>query len=160
MKEPNVHDELKNIAPELSQMRSAEGYSVPPVYFKELQDKVLGRIQNEPQKEPVGYWLRDLVQHYFKPRYALAMATVLIIIVAAVVFKGGDEASLLASISSEDAYEYVYGHITEYETMDLYTLADIEDADFLLDGFSDEELNDAIDALLDDIDTESLEELF
>ena len=160
MEEPNVHDELKNIAPELSKMKSTEGYSVPPVYFKELQDKVMGQIHNEQQKEPVRNWLRELVQQYFRPRYALAMATVAIIVVAAVVFRGGDDIALLASISSEDAYEYVYGNISEYETMDLYALVDAEDTDYFPGDFSDEELNYAIDALLEDIDTESLEELY
>jgi len=161
MKEPNIHDELKNIAPGLSQLKPTEGYSVPPVYFKELQDKVLGQIQREQQQAPAPGWLSDLLQQYFRPRYAFAMATVAIIIVAAIIFRGGDDATLLGSISSEDAFEYVYNHITEYETLDLYTLVDVEDTDYLLDGdFSDEELNSAIDVLLEEFDTESLEELF
>ncbi len=161
MKEPNVHDELKDIAPGLSKMKSSEGYSVPPVYFKELQDKVMGQIHAEQHTEPAGSWLIDIVRQYFQPRYAFAMATVTIIIVAALVFRnGGNDTSILASITSEDAYEYVYGHISEYETMDLYTLADTENAEYVLDVFSDDELNFAIDALLEDIDSESLEELF
>jgi hypothetical protein len=161
MKEPNVHDELKNIAPELSKIKSSEGYSVPPVYFKELQDKVLNQIHEEQHTEPVSSWLRDLVQQYFKPRYALAVATVAAVVVAAVVFnKDSDDSSLLASISAEDAYAYVFTNIAEYETLDLVTLADAEYADYFLDEFSDDELNYAIDALLEDIDAESLEELF
>ncbi|RLD22187.1 MAG: hypothetical protein DRI69_02005 [Bacteroidetes bacterium] len=161
MKEPNVHDELKDIAPGLSQMKSSEGYSVPPVYFKELQDKVMGQIHAEQQKAPAGSWLIDLLAQYFKPRYAFAMATVTIVVVAALVFRnGGNDNAILASITAEDAYEYVYGHISEYETLDLYTLADNENADYILDVFSDDELDFAIDALIDDIGTESLEELF
>ena len=160
MKEPNIHDELRNIAPELSKMKSSEGYSVPPVYFKELQDKVMGKIQNE-QKAPAGSWFSEFVEHFFTPRYALALATVALIIVAGVVLKnGGNETSMFASISVDDAYEYVYNNIDEYETVDLYTLTDTEYADNVLDDFSNEELNYAIDALLEDIDSESLEELF
>ena len=161
MKEPNAHDELKDIAPGLSQMKTSEGYSVPPVYFKELQDKIMGQINSEQSREPAGSWLSEMLRQYFTPRYAFAMATVTIVVVAALVFRnGGDNASILASITSEDAYEYVYGHISEYETMDLYSLADTENADYVLNIFSDDELDFAIDALLDDIDTESLEELY
>lgn len=161
MKEPNVHEELKDIAPGLSQMKSSEGYSVPPVYFKELQAKVMGQIHAEQHEEPAGNWLTDMLRQYFTPRYAFAMATVTMVIVAALVFRnGGNDTSVLASITSEDAYEYVYGNISEYETMDLYSLAERENADYVLDVFSDGELDIAIDALLDDIDTESLEELY
>lgn len=161
MKEPNVHDELKDIAPGLSRMKSSEGYSVPPVYFKELQDKVMGQIHAEQQKEPVGSWLIDIVRQYFQPRYAFALATVTVLVVVALVFRnGGNDTSILASITTEDAYEYVYGHISEYETMDLYTLADAENADYVLDIFSDDEIDFVIDALLENIDAESLEELF
>jgi hypothetical protein len=161
MKEPNIHDELKDIAPGLSKMKSGEGYSVPPVYFKELQDKVMGQIRNEEQKDPVGNWLRDLVQQYFTPRYALALGIVAIAIVATVVFTNREnDSALLASITSEDAFEYVYSNIDEYETMDLYTLADAEYTGNILDELSDEDLDFAIDALIDDLDAESFEQLY
>ena len=160
MKEQNIRDELKGIAPNLSQMKGTEGYSVPPVYFRELQNKVLDQLQNEKQEQRAGNWLSELIRNYLNPRYALALATLVIVVVTAVVLSEDNDTALLASISSEEAYAYVYGHIGDYETMDLYTLAYVEDADFFIDEFSDEEINYAIDVLLEDIDAESLEELY
>ncbi len=161
MKEPNIHDELKDIAPGLSKIKPGEGYSVPPVYFKELQDKVMGQIHSEERQAPVGNWLRDLLQQYFTPRYALALGIVAMAIVATVVFTNQEnDGALLASITAEDAFEYVYSNIDEYETSDLYALGGAEYTGNILDEMSDEDLDSAIDALIDDLGAESFEQLY
>jgi hypothetical protein len=161
MKEPNIHDELKDLAPGLAKMQQGEGYSVPPTYFRDMQNKVMSQVLQEEQKAPAGSWLRNLVEQYFSPRYALAIATVAIVIVAAVVYNGqGSDNELLASITEEDAFEYVFANIDEYEIMDIYALSDEGYAGITLDDLSDEDLDFAIDALIDDIGSESLDQLY
>lgn len=160
MNEQQANDELKDIAPTLSKMKSGEGFSVPPAYFKELRGKVLNQIHNEQKQKASGSWLHELIGQYFKPRFALVLATFTIVIVAGIVLmRDSEETILLASITSEDAYEYVYDNIRDYESIDLFTIADINYDGTLFDNISDEELNNALDALINDIGDTSIEEL-
>ena len=153
---PNQLDRLKR--------ESESGYSgfkVPPGYFEGLTDRVMSRIDQETQVRPRQAVFRQIRSAVFSPRYAAAVAAVVIAIAALVLMpdaQNGQE--LLAGISDDDAYEYVMNNIYSYNTEDLLSVAeDIELAESYI-MFEDDDVDAAIEELLNDIDPNELEELF
>lgn len=161
MKDSDIHNELKNIAPSLGDDKMTEGYSVPPAYFRNLQANVMNRIHEEEKNVAPSGWFGDMVHRWLNPRYAVAMASIALLIVAALIFDNGQESTIqIADISSQDAYEYVYANITDYNTVDLLSLSDEEYIQDIFSDIEEEEIDDILDELIEEIDIESLEELF
>jgi len=54
MENKNIHEELQDISPLLTQMKGEkECYKVPHLYFENLQDKVLTKVAEQPQNTSV-----------------------------------------------------------------------------------------------------------
>lgn len=152
-------DELRDIAPDLSAMKNQDGFSVPHNYFKELPDRVLARIHEEEQKpSPVDAWWARLWQ----PRYALAFATVLILVVAGIwITKSDTPTDPLASITGDEALQYVMANLHEFSTEDVLSVStgsEWEAEEFI--RVSDENLDQLIDELLEEGEDLNLDDLF
>ena len=118
----SIPDELKEIAPGLNDLPLEDGFRVPHNYFKELPDRVWNRLQVE-QTAPVSLWerLQDLIwpqKGRFYP--ALAFASVLLLIVAGVLYtKPQVTQDPLASVTQDEALEYVLDNLQDFSSEDL-----------------------------------------
>ncbi len=185
MKE-ELKDELNDL-PFLKKMKeqSASGLQVPKHYFKHLPDEVL-RKAKEPVPQPVRQpsWLErveQIVASWLQPRYALAYASVLALVVAGIWFlnKGVSEANQpmaavsLQEISDEELFAYVSDNISDFDHDLVMETAGPELPEIKPQVKTKpslpkmaapkpevEEMEKYIDEVIDEIDVEDLEELF
>lgn len=153
---PHIQDELKDIAPLLSEIdKSQEGFNVPHLYFETFQDKVMNRLAEQPEPESrFSRFFKTLLQ----PRYAMALGSVLILLLATTMFLRPVEeqnTDILASISTEELSSYLNENIDDFD-LDLLmednatsTLDFSDGMDFDLNELEEYIDNDFIDQLED-----------
>ncbi len=164
-----IRDEIQGLSPFLWEQKGRqEGYEVPKDYFKSLPDEVFGKLKEQVSPQPAAReenwleWMTHVLQHLFQPRYALAFATVAVLVVAGVYFtKPNDQpttaVALLSELPDEALNEYVSENIDEFDEETLTELmADNIDPLSRLEIESSDEL---IDELIDDLSEEDLEDL-
>ena len=190
MKDNELKDELNDL-PFLRKMKEQPapqgangGFQVPKNYFKHLPDEVL-RKAKEPVSAPVTQpnWMERVAQSVaslFQPRYALAFASVLALVVAGWFFFGGNNgdeplpiaAVQLSDISDEELFAYVSDNIGEFDR-DLVLEATGPDLPTIKPNSNPkpslpktaapkpevEEMEEYIDEVIDEIEVEDLEEL-
>jgi len=151
----DAHDELREIAPGLNQMRRDDGFTVPPNYFRELPDRVFVRIEAEQrQSQKAKSWLWDFLSGKGRVglRPVLAFATVLILIAAGIWF-GRPHASqdVLASVTQTEALDYVLDNLDDYSSDDILMAGALSGWDATeLAPMSDDNLDNIMDDILDD----------
>ena len=137
--------------------RGEDGFSVPEGYFAGLQDKVLARVETGTQQRPaLTVRIRQLVT---QPAFAYAALITGLLIAFVTIIDRPVETDVFAAISGEDAYAYVYQNIEEYSATELASIA----GEISVDDFSDltaDEINIALDDLLNELSPEDLDELF
>lgn len=148
MKNTEVKDELRDIAPGLNEVKPGDGLTTPHNYFKELPDRVFARIAAEETPTERFSWLKNIL----KPKYRFAYATVLILIVAGVWYsQSTSSADVVVEISKEDALQYVMNNLHEYSDEDLISAGVLGNWDATqVDPVSSDEL----DALMNELDIE------
>jgi hypothetical protein len=155
----DVHRELDEIAPQLSNMKHEDGFNVPHNYFKTLPDQVIQRIAGHQETTPVWQvWWGRLVQ----PRFALVLAGVAVLIVATFWLAGPKpQTDLFASITEEEALQYVIANLHEYSTEEVMMVSADQtwDADELI-RMSDENMDELIDEIIESGDEIYIEDLF
>lgn len=158
MKNTEREDELRKIAPELSEMKLEDGFTTPHNYFKELPDRVFAKIATEevPAAQSLS-WLRNLL----KPKYRFAYATVLILIAAGVWYSQSISSVVVAiEISKEDALQYVMNNLHEYSSEDLISAGVLGNWDATqVSPVSGDELDELLDELDVDENVELIDEL-
>lgn len=169
-----LRKELQSMSPFLEVMKTEkEGFKVPDNYFSSLADDVLWKIRTEPLalevKEPLRKsWIEkieSLLSTVMPPRYALALASIVLLLVAGIffirpAFTPQDE---LASLSKDEIHQYLINHAHE---LDPETLVDLteqqkgtnQEIDPLL--LPSEEVEQYLDDLSNRVDPETLEEIF
>jgi hypothetical protein len=158
------------------------GFQVPKNYFKHLPDEVLRRAkQSEPVPMPQPNWLErveQLVAGLFQPRYALAFASVMALVVAGIYFMGKNgldtaqpiAAVQLADISDDELFAYVSDNIGDFDHDLVLETAGPELPEVKTQAKPSlhktkaprpevEEMEEYIDEVIDEIDVEDLEEL-
>ena len=158
-----VREELENLSPFLSKMKEKkEGFEVPKNYFKGLPNQIFEKLGNEPsplampEKSGQGFWSNPF-QFLFRPKYALAFATVSLLIMASIFWTNNPTETLpLAELTSEEIQTYISDNIDEFdEELFMESNLRFEDLEAFENADSDELLND----IIDDLDIEDLEEL-
>ncbi len=181
-------DELRNElndSPFLKKMKEqpSRDFQVPKHYFKHLPDEVMRQVgQPAPAPVPSGpSWLEQLerfVMGLFQPRFALALASVLVLVVAGVLFfrESGAEALQsvatvrLADIPDEELLAYLDDNIRDFDgdlvqEASVHTLPEVPEKPKATAPKTSapkpelEEMEDYIDEVIDEIDVEDLEEL-
>lgn len=170
-----IKKELEELSPLLSELKAKADnpFQVPTNYFQSLQDEVLRKVAQErveTKKEvPVSGWLDQLIeqlQWLLQPRYAMAMVTVAILIVAGIFFfQPSDDAfsdMAMSELTEEDIADYIASNIEDFE-VDLLVEAMGEEVDPTLlptPALEEEDLEEYLDDIIDEIDLEELEEFF
>ena len=169
-----LRDELNELSPFLAKHEHKDlGFRVPKDYFKSLPDEVMKLIREEaaPAKRS---WLDDLtvlLQGLFQPRYALVLASVAVLVVAAVyVFKQQQPLGIvrpiahieLKDISDEALFTYVSNNINDFDKDLIIETQGFEQQEKPLQKITPkpdlQELEQYIDDNLDDIDLNDLQE--
>jgi hypothetical protein len=165
-----IRKELEELSPFLSKMKKEkEGFEVPTNYFKQLPDLIMDRIQEEEAPSystaPTTNWLDQIIERIqllLQPQYAMALASVAILIVASIFFFGQNDdlanATTLAEVSDDEISSYVMNNVEEFE-MDL--LMEVMDEEVLEEELENESSGDDnyLDDIIDDLSDEELEEL-
>lgn len=158
-----IREELENLAPFLSKLKEKkEGFEVPKDYFKTLPNQVFEKLGNEPsplytpQKSSSGFWSNPF-QLFFKPKYALALATISLLLIASIFwFKNAPEPEQFADLTIEEIQNYVVNNIDEFEE-DLFLEGNLSFEN--LESKEGIKTDEMLDDLIKDLDIEDLEEL-
>lgn len=168
-----IRDELKDLSPFLwEQKAKPEGYDVPKDFFKSLPDEVLSKLNERPQvaAEKKEDWLEQIIQsiqYLFQPRYAMAYASVALLLVAGFYFINNVEnpgnqpmaaAELLTDMPDDVLDNYISEYIDEFdETILAEQVAD--NIERPLNNLEIENNDELLDELMDEMEVEDLEDL-
>lgn len=186
MNDKNLRDELDNL-PFLRKMKEQPengGLQVPKHYFKHLPDEVLHKAKEQAPVPQVQIGLLERLGQYvaglLQPRYALAFASVLALVVASVYFFGGSDDEMLpptaavslTEISDEELFAYVSENVGDFDhnLMIEATGSDLPEVKSSLKSKPIlpktsvpkpklEEMEEYLDEVIDEIEVEDLEEL-
>ena len=171
-----IKKELEELSPFLAQFQTRNsGFRTPENYFDGLPGAIMRKIKAEEQTafeapKPTPGWLELLlaqIQQFFLPRYALALATVAIVIVALVwTLNSGpgqsDQNLAWNDIPTEEIDGYIADNLQDFEVDLLMEFApDLERQSVLQGSKIQEEAIDAyLDEIIEDLDIEDLENIF
>lgn len=167
-----LRDELRALSPLLEKLKEhKEGFQAPEAYFQGLEDDIMHRIQWEPRKPARTPWWQPLAEQWhalLQPRYAMALASVLVLIAAGWYFlvrtaPGAAPCQDIACLTAEEVRSYIETNIHNFDTR---TILDAGGEEALYDDLglpssvfdegelTEEELLDALESLdLDDLET-------
>lgn len=172
-----LREELERLSPFLAKMKcEKEGFIVPKDYFKALPNEVLNKVQQAVPMPEQASWRDKTVlffQNIWQPRYVLAIASALAILVVAVCFikktPSKQEALPVATVQAadipyEDLHEYLTDNIEDIDE-ELIVEANLGSKatsakTSIVPQPTTEELEEYLDDVIDEIDPEDLEDLF
>lgn len=170
----DIRDELNEISPFLANRKeSGEGFQVPKNYFSSLPDEVMQKVQTEasPIEEARPTWLdglADFLQSIFQPRYALAYASVAVLMVAGVYLWKNESHTIgssplaeveIADLSDETIENYLSENIETIST-DMFEAYFADGEIQRMPSLELDEMEEYLHEDIDDIRLEELEELF
>lgn len=156
------HDE--DIPEFLRELKHDKPFATPPNYFRNMQDEVMTRIGNENAASVnVSLW-EQLVQSiqgaWLRP--AMAFGAVAVLIVASFILSGdrqGGELALSEEFSQEQLEQYLLANLDEFDEAYLYQ-EEITAIDWIEETEISEESEEIWEGLLDDLDEQTLQEIF
>jgi hypothetical protein len=172
-----LRKELEELSPFLAKRKGeSDGFTVPKYYFHNLPDEILRQVQPTARLEPVrssgSTWLQNAVQRFWQPRYALAFASLVAIVIATVWLLKPDDLPNAAitslDVRIEDLPDEAIHHYLSANPDDIENELIIESQYAELEGKplesvapkpQTEELEEYLDEVIDEIEVEDLEEL-
>jgi len=157
--EQEILDELRQIAPNLSKIKKQDPFRVPVNYFEQLPHKIQEKaIQAESSP---SIW-QILVQYLVTPKYSLAAASVLVLLVGGLLYFSTSQKMdefQFDKIAFEDIDNFIFENIDEFDTqlVEEGFLASATMEDLLMYG-TDQDLDAIDDFLINDIEAIILEE--
>lgn len=143
-KDKNIHKELEELSPFLAGLKGKkEEIEVPKNYFHYLENSVMQQVQLEENPvlqatkvETVSFWNR-----LFSSKRIIGLATVILLIIVGTYFNqttmDTSEASLqFADLTDAEILDYLTDNV---ETLDIYSLSDLDADDSILEMIDFEE---------------------
>ncbi len=170
----DVREELEDLSPFLSGLKKQQNFQVPDQYFEQLPDDLMARIKRETAEESKPSasisWFDQLVaalSALMQPRYALRLASVVVLILAGLfIFRSmpdneGLEGSGLAALSEDEVHEYISQNIDDYEAEWIpdFDTAESENGLSVEEAAENAELDVYFDEIIDVLDDNDLEDL-
>jgi hypothetical protein len=168
-----IKEELKNLSPMLSQLKEQDDpFKVPQGYFKQFQEAMLEQLK-EPErntdKAPTPWSLQNLLDQLtwlFQPRMALALSSVLILLIAGwFLFNKNTSVQSqelnFAALSVEEIQQYIDSNLDDFDEETVKQIAQDDQNIQMIprNGIETEELNRYLDGMMEELDPEDLEEL-
>ncbi|MEM8907466.1 MAG: hypothetical protein AAGD05_06435 [Bacteroidota bacterium] len=176
-KKQEIKDELESISPFLANLERKAPFQVPTDYFKSMEEEVWEQVrpQTAPEKQaaPKQSWLEQIemaLLSLWQPRLALGLASFLLVLTVGwyvqseTASSASDGPVLAAAPLLEEASDYLADHLDDFDTELLVQGLELDEQDLGLLS-SDEVLSDEatldqfFDELLDELDTDDLEQL-
>lgn len=171
----NVRKELEKHAPFLAKLKKEqnEGFEVHPTYFKELQSDLIEHAR-QLESQP-GWWekpmerLNDIFNFLVRPRMVISLVLSGFALLALFHFgfeainPGGKQDPFAElDLTEAEILSYVNHHIDEFDTdLILHSLGqEVNIRNISVSDFSEEDLEEVYDLLLDDLELHEIEELF
>lgn len=169
-----VNQELEQLSPLLARIKPELPDAEPPArYFVDMQESVLRKARQEALARPkagagIMAWLQQLALWFRplqQPRYAMAFATLALVIAAAVwILVPRHQADLMADANETLTQDEILAYIeTNIEDFDTYLLLAALDDNSLMEvaptGLDEKAREDLLDAILKELDASMLEEL-
>lgn len=172
-KKEEIKEELKGLSSMLYELKEQDSpFQVPEGYFKQFQEDLLDQL-----KEPAGqtskgrsFWnfpkLLDQVGWLLQPRTALALSSVLVVLVAAwFLFRtnitpSGQDLSF-AALSIEEIQDYIDNNLDDFDEETVKEVAQDDQNIQMIspNAIDSEELDRYLDEMIEDIDLHELEEI-
>jgi len=153
----SAREELRRLAPGLDGLKYEDGYNVPHNYFKSLPDRIIEKLSEGEERSSV---LQQWWNRLWTPRYALAFATVALLITAGVwLSRPVIQNDPVITISKAEALQYVMANLDEFAAEDLIVADASWEADAWID-ISDDNVDEVIDEILFESDEIYMEDLF
>lgn len=161
-KRNEIREELNELSPFLSKLKDkGDGFTTPVNYFDSLSAEIMQKTGLNKQKQP-GIWEQFInsLHLLLQPRYAMALASLAILIVAGLYFLKPNTTNssfqpIMAELTTEEIGDYITSHIDEFE-MELLVEAEEEEVEIPVEQ---QEMEEYLDNIIDEIDIEELEEL-
>ena len=170
-KRNEIREELKELSPFLSKLKEkGDGFSVPANYFESLSEEIFdktGLNSSKAVKHRKGIFEQfiESLQLILQPRYAMALASIAILLVAGIYFlrpasgNNTQEVAIMAELTNEEIGDYINSNIDDFAT-DLMVEAETEGIDITPELEADpSEVEEYLDNIIDEIDIDELEEL-
>lgn len=167
-KKEDVKKELQELSPLLARMKAQElKLEVPENYFDALPNQLWEQIKLMPQPERAqpSWWerLQANLQVLLQPRIAFGLATFAVLIVAGIYFLKPTMSSNdpFAQLTAEEVTAYMVQNAEEFEPAMLLEAMGNSSNMSILSGseFSDSEIDQLLDDVVEQLDDESLEDL-
>ncbi len=171
----DIKKELEEIAPSLAKLKdTGPDFTVPKDYFQNLTDDILSKIGREAatgskqEKRPPGLWeqISAWMATLFKPQFAMGLAAgVLLMIAAFFVFQteisNKESVVVQGDLTEAEIADYVALHIDDFDAELLIGLFDDLDDPAIYPSIEleDQELEEAVEDVLNEMDLQDLEEL-
>ena len=173
----NFYEEMEELSPTLRNLKEkGTGFTVPADYFEGLTDELLQTLHAPPaasapadhksKNRPGLDWLRQMSSYLFQPQFALGLACGAALIAVAVylfspVAQAPEAPFAEGSLTEDEIAEYISVNIDDFDTdLIIKFLGDgVEDAFSPIRDMQDQELEEAVDGFLDDLDIQELKEL-
>lgn len=177
-KQQEVKEELKALSPFLHQIKDKDNaFKVPEGYFSQFQAQMLDQMKAMPEASPKvnRKWRTNIsIQHFIdqlavllQPRMALALASVLVIVVAAwfIVRSGENPVTAepsFATLSVEEIQKYIDANLDDFDEEMVKEIAQEHNNLSIIPSntLETEELDLYLDQVIDQLDPKELEELF
>ena len=168
----DIKKELEQLSPLLRGLKEkGTGFSVPENYFQQLPDQILEQLKPSTQERVTArpIWLENFQQFMlslFQPRFALALASVLILVVAIIFINPGsnEEVAMSIDLTEEEISAYIADNIEEFNIDMLIEGGEIDlgviSPTNTLSNPEEEDLDEYLDEIIDDLDLEELEDMF
>lgn len=165
----NIQKELEELSPLLLKLKErGAGFSLPPDYFRQLQNEVLEKVQANPGASAVSWLdqLKNKLQYLFQPGWALSFASIAVLLILGALWLFQNRAVESTSISTEIAKldrdsvkNYIQANLYQFETETLVEFASNQESQPGFDDLSPEELDQYLDEVIHELDPETLKEL-
>lgn len=143
-----ILNELREISPELANIRKTEQLDAPEGYFDTLPDKVMARVQS---RQPRFRYLNRNVLRIAAAVLVLAAIGFLMVNP----FKKDDQPQF--SMNEDEALYYLSSNLEDYEALQLYALLDQQDFSVVDPIYSEEDAYQYLELFLDEIDETDIE---
>lgn len=171
-----LREELRQLSPLLHELKAkpGNGMPVPEGYFERLPEKIMDRIRQEtaaqsaPERRPSWMdWLQEQAALILQPRYAMALASLALLLVAGWYFLGsgnGQDCQNIACLDIEELQTYIQNNLHSFST-DMILEAGGENAAWdqvglPIQDMDASELDPILEESLEQLDAQEIEALF
>lgn len=174
MKRPDedIRKELEELSPHLLKLKEqGDGFRLAEDYFQRMQKEVLEKVQGNSQVAPAKNmgWLDrffEPLQFLFQPRWALALASIALLITLGAVWlyqnqptTGSELSAELAKLDPDSLNAYIQANLHEFDTETLLEFASNQENQPSFEDLTPEDLDQYLDDVIQEMDAEALKEL-